>query len=593
MTYKLSFAKFFSVFFIFFLSFGWLICLLSAIGLFYRETIVLSIIASFAFSLYISYKKKFDAIKDFGKNSIFVLLIALAASFATCYFATPTIFGGRDQGSISTAAISLAKNHNLKTSTPLSNDLFKKYGPGRALNFPGFDYTKDGRLVSRFPVAFTSYLASAYDLFGLKGIQYANFIPLFLFLTFFWLILREIFSKRISFLGFLLAATFFPFLWFAKYALTETYALFLIWTGIYFLIKSSEARNEEAESQKSLNIGYLIVSFAALGLSALTRIEGIIFFLLAAAYILLLNKKNAVTLPKNFKKNLLVSTLLLFAFYIILNFPSLTDSLKNIAKALLPGSAKEYGPSTNLYAYLGRIFFNYNILAYFILGLAGIFWLAKNARKNWLKPEFLILFITFPAFFYLISPMVTLDDPWFLRRFSFVIFPVLLIYSIYFLNRFFYHKLFLYLVLSVLIITNGAVSWRFFTLSENKDLLLQIEKISQKFGPNDLVLVDRMATGSGFSLASEPMRSIYGKQAVYFFNADDLKHINQDRYESIYLVAPLMSEEKNLWYADLINGKPITDVQIITNNFLEPSDNKWGLAVNVTLEDFISTVKIK
>ena len=46
----------------------------------------------------------------------------------------------------------------------------------------------------------------------------------------------------------------------------------------------------------------------------------------------------------------------------------------------------------------------------------------------------------------------------------------------------------------------------------------EIEKLSQKFNSDDLVLVDRTATGSGFSLASEPLRTIYGKQAVYFFS---------------------------------------------------------------------------
>jgi hypothetical protein len=564
--------------------------LFSAIGLFYRETIVLSIIVGFAFSLYISQKKRISAVKDFGKSSVFVLLIAFAASFSTCYFATPTIFGGRDQGAISTAAISLAKNHELKFSTPVSKDLFQKYGPGRALNFPGFDYTKSGQMISRFPVAFTSYLASAFSLFGLKGIQYANLIPLFLFLTIFWLILREFFSQRVSFFGFLLAATFFPFLWFAKYTLTETYMLFLVWTGIYFLIRAVRGGST---STLEVRPPFLCLSLAFFALSALTRIEGIVFFLLAAAYIFTLQKKKIVQIPKRFNKYMLIGALLLIILYLYLNFPALIDSLKNLIKAFLSNSTKESAPSPNLYSYIARIFFNYNILAYFVLGLTGIIWLARKIRKNWIKTEFIPIFITFPAFFYLFTPQITLDDPWFLRRFVFAVFPALIIYSIYFLNRFFRHKIFLYFTLIVLILANGIISGRFFILSENKSLLPQIEKISQKFDSDDLILVDRMATGSGFSLASEPMCEIFGKQAVYFFNADDLKYINQDRYKNIYLVAPLMSEGKNLWYANLVKGKSIAGMQAITNNFLEPSESKWGLAVNVTSEDFAGIWKIK
>jgi hypothetical protein len=573
---------------LFFLTFGWLALLFSAIGLLYIGTIALSIILSLLLTLMFLPKISPNTERNSNKTFYLVATISLLISFATCYFATPTIFGGRDQGSISTAAINLSKNHSLKFSTPASTDLFQKYGPGRALNFPGFDYTKDGQMISRFPVAFTSYLASAFDLLGLKGIQYANLIPLFLFLTIFWLILREFFSKGVSFLGFFLAASFFPFLWFAKYTLTETYMLFLVWTGIYFLIRTARAGG--STSIREVEPPYLYITLAAFGLSALTRIEGIVFFLLASAYILLLQKKKIIETSKKFNKYILIFTLFLIVIYIYLNFPALIDSAKNLAKAFLPNSAKESAPSPNLYSYIARIFFNYNVLAYLVLGLAGLFWLAKNIRKNWIKSEFIPILITFPAFFYLLTPQITLDDPWFLRRFVFAVFPTLLIYSIYFINKFFYHKIFLYFTLVVLITANGVISGRFFTLSENRALFPQIEKISQKFGSDDLILVDRLATGSGFSLASEPLRTIYNKNAIYFFNAEDLKYINQDRYKNIYLIAP-PAEEKS-WYADLIKDKKM-ELQIMANNFLEPSNEEQALAVNIELEDFMGIWKLK
>ena len=233
MSISKQLTKVFFGFLIFFLAFGWLVLFFTVIGIFYTETVVLSIIVSAILALFIG---KYLALRL--NLSKLVIVIALAVSFIACYFATPTIFGGRDQGAISTAAIYLTQNHQLKFSTPVSKDLFQKYGPGKALNYPGFDYTKDGKLVSRFPAAYTSYLAAAYSLFGLTGIQYANWPFLFLFLVVFWLILREFFSKWIALLGYLLAASFFPFLWFAKYTLTETYMLFLVWAGILFLIYS-------------------------------------------------------------------------------------------------------------------------------------------------------------------------------------------------------------------------------------------------------------------------------------------------------------------------------------------------------------------
>jgi len=540
----------------------------------------------------------------------FVLFIAFTASFTTCYLATPTVFGGRDQGAIATAAINLAKYKSFTYKTPVSEDLFQKYGPGKALNYPGFDYTKDGKMISRFPIGYTSYLAGAYALFGLKGIQFANFLPLFLFFILFWLTLRQFFSEKISFLGFLLAATFFPFLWFAKYTLTEIFTLFLIWTGIYFLLKfqGSTLKSEKVEPF------YLYISLAVFGLSALARIEGIVFYLLAVIYSLFLLSSRALRLcsgqtpsrdlralanskplPANadssprsdatselsrndkMKTLLIIFTLFLLILYGSLNFPALLDSAKNIAKVFLPNSTKDSAPSINLYSHLARVFFNYNILIYLILGLVGIGWLVKNAKQNWTKPQFLVIFILFPSFFYLISPLVSLDDPWLFRRYVFAVFPALIFYSIYFLNRYNKNKMLINAIFAALIISNLLITSQYVTYSENKNLLPQVESLSKKFGDNDLILVDRLASGSGWSLISEPLSALYNKQAVYFFNAEDLKHIKKDNYKNIYLIAPL--DGKQTWHNNL--NKELVSLILISNNYLKESSRFFSLSQNV------------
>ncbi|MDD5489252.1 MAG: hypothetical protein PHP25_01040 [Candidatus Moranbacteria bacterium] len=514
-----------------------------------------------------------------------IIVLAFAASLATCYFATPSVFGGRDQGAIATAAIELSKNKSFTFSASASAELFQKYGPGKALNYPGFDYTKDGKLITRFPKAYVAYLAAFYAALGLKGLQYANFLPLTLFLILFWLTLRRFFPERISFLGFLIAATFFPFLWFAKYTLTEIFMLFLVWTGIYFLILFRRCPTPTSAK----GVRHLQISLVFFALSALTRIEGIVFFLIAAGYIYILNRKKIISLPKTFLKNLLIIVIIFAALYFYLDFPALFDSAKNIAKAFLPNSAKDSSPSASLYSHLAKIFASYNILVYLILGLFGIGWLAKNIKTKWLKPELIPALITFPAFFYLISPMISLDDPWMLRRFVFAVFPVLIFYTIYLLNRFFYHKIFLYITLIALVASNSVITWRFLTLSENKELLPQIETISKKFGPNDLILVDRLATGSGFSLMSEPLRTVFGKNAVYFFNADDLKFLDRTKYKNIYLAVP--AEDQKNWYSDI--EKVPAGFSVITNNFLEPSEKKFGLAVNTEYKGAVVFWKVK
>lgn len=509
-----------------------------------------------------------------------VIVLALTASLAICYFTTPTVFGGRDQGAIATAAINLVKHKSFTFSTPVSRDLFQKYGPGKALNYPGFDYTKDRKLVSRFPKTYIVYLAGCYWLFGLKGIQFANFIPLFLFFILFWLTLREFFDDKVYFLGYLLAMTFFPFLWFAKYALTEIFMLFLVWTGVYFLILY----------KKSASIRYLQIALIALALSALTRIEGIIFFLLDIFYIFLLQRKKVLQKLKNFTKYLIIATIILITIYFFLNFPALLDSLKNIAKAFLPNSTKDSAPSVNLYSRLFILFLNYNLLIYVILGIAGIFWLAKNFRSNWIKPEFIPLLILFPSFFYFISPMITLDDPWIFRRFVFAVFPTLIFYSIHFLNRYGKNKAFVWAIFIALAASNLVITSRYFTYSENKNLLPQVESLSKKFGDNDLLLVDRLAAGSGFALLSEPLASLFGKNAVYFFNANDLNFIQKNNYKNIYLIAPL--DAKQAWYDNL--NKELIDMIPINNNHLKESSGFFSLAQNVeaTMQNGIWKLKI-
>jgi hypothetical protein len=125
--------------------------------------------------------------------------------------------------------------------------------------------------------------------------------------------------------------------------------------------------------------------------------------------------------------------------------------------------------------------------------------------------------------------------------------------------------------------------------SENKDLLPQIKEISQNFGPRDLILVDRLATGSGWSLASEPLNSIYGRQAVYFFNADDLKVINQSRYDNIYLITPF-TEEKT-WYSD--TSKTMDKTVFMNNNYLESQPGIFKVAADIQQITYTVIWKIK
>ena len=62
--------------------------------------------------------------------------------------------------------------------------------------------------------------------------------------------------------------------------------------------------------------------------------------------------------------------------------------------------------------------------------------------------------------------------------------------------------------------------------------------MSQQFSSSDLILVDQQATLDGWSMMTAPMSEIYGKNAVYFFNTQDLSKLDLKNFSNVYLIAP-------------------------------------------------------
>jgi hypothetical protein len=83
----------------------------------------------------------------------------------------------------------------------------------------------------------------------------------------------------------------------------------------------------------------------------------------------------------------------------------------------------------------------------------------------------------------------------------------------------------------------------YLTFSPHKNLLAQTEKISQNFADTDLVLIDRLATGDGWSMMTGPMSFLFGKQTAYFFNLNDLARIDLKRFSNVYFIIPDASQD--------------------------------------------------
>lgn len=491
---------------------------------------------------------------NISREFIITLSSVLVFACLSSFFATPTIFGGRDQGAISEAAIRLSQNHKLEFSTPASAEFFSIYGPGKALNFPGFYYTAGGQLTTQFPIAYISWLAVFYSFFGLIGLIAANAILLSIFLISFYLLARLFVNIRFSSIILVLAATSFPIFWFFKFTLSENMALALLWLSILWLLLF-------IKEQKIFHYFSFLLSA---GLLVFTRIEGIFFLLAGLAVIFFFTKGNE--LWKGNKKMLLLYPAVFLGILLLLNFAKDIYFYKEIAKAILGFGNNGGGDVSFAQKFLSpllleiKLFFLYGIADSVILGIFGIIYFVIRKKRDILIP----FFVTAPSFIYLVNSWISSDHPWMLRRFVFSIVPVFIFYSVTFLAKWseekdlFSLKFISYLIFASMLAFNLILFVEYFPVSENKKLLEETGKMSENFSSTDLVLIDRHSSYDPFSMISGPMSFIYNKNSVYFFNLEDLKKIDREKFSGIYIVASDGNAEN---YLNSIGKENISDIK--------------------------------
>lgn len=521
-----------------FVLFGWFVFLLTLGNIFFFPFIAFGASLTFTFSFLIGIKLFIRSATDFKV----AILIALFSAILIGFFTVPTLFSGRDQGSISEAAFRLAENGKLLFSTQASDAFFHIYGEGTALNFPGFAYTKTGELITQFPLGYTSWLASFVSLCGLYGFVIGNCLLFFLFLLTLYALLRIFVHPFYAFSG--LALTLFSFLptWFAKITLSENLALFLFVFLIYNLILF-------LQENKTLSYAGILLSG---GLLAFTRIEGFAF--LALACILLFVNKPARFIWKIYPWQSIIFPSILFVVFFLRDFFINLPYYKMIGKALLKflhqlgkgdiiGDLATAGNSFSLWS----IFFLYGLLVLFILGLVGIILFIKERRFLVLLPTIIAL----PTFVYLLDPNISLDHPWMLRRFLFSLFPTLL-FSAVIGSAFLFSKEKIFPIsmprgkqfFSVIALFFGLMLLQYpaflygLPFAENRGLENQIATISKEFSNLDLILVDKNVTGDGFAMLTGPGEYLFGKNMVYFFNPNDLASLEKTSFLHIYLLVP-------------------------------------------------------
>lgn len=490
---------------------------------------------------------------DLPEKFFLLLLVAIAIISVIPSKDTPTVFTGRDQGSIATAAIALAEYHSFSFSIPVAQTFFTLHGPGIAQNFPGFFYSKNGELVTQFPLAYTAWIASFFALFHLNGFALANCLLFSLSLLSFYFLLRPFLERILAFLGTLLFATSFLPIWFGKFTLTENLALFLFLFLSFSLV----------QLKQSGRFLYYAAALSAAGIFCFTRIEGYALFVVT---ILLLARMPSVRhIWKLYPKKSILVPLVIF---LITSLETLSESLPfliTMAKALKnfsvgittsgPALVSAHSPLLSLLI----LFFLYGLLLVFLFGFGGIILFFKRKEYTLLIPAFLAL----PTFVYLLFPNITPDHPWMLRRYLPTIYPALVFSAIVGLALLFQKKksfplhfpsdsrrsLVLIFIFIGLFAFQTSAWWRGLLTWENHKLLGQTKDIADIFGPRDLVLVERNVSGSPFAMISGPLTFLYQKNAVYFFNPEDLKKIDRSPYERTWLVVP--ANQSNYWIQSL------------------------------------------
>lgn len=538
--------RFFGFLGFFTLSIGWFSFSLALAGFFQRWMVISGLILIIGiFGYFLATRKLFRGLSL--EWAVFSAIFLLAGTFFS-FSAAPSVFSGRDQGSLSEAAIRLSEGGELKFSTPESETFFKVYGPGRALNFPGFHYDQDGKLTTQFPLVYTSWLAFFFSLFGIWGMKLANAILYFIFASAFYLLFRLFSRSRYRMVFAALIIISFVFSWFTKFTLTENMALALLWMGILGLVRF--LREQTTES--------FCLAFLSLGLLFFTRLEGIAF--LASSLVLIWIFTRHSEFWKTSKAKKIAAPLLFFGLFFLANLGRDFYFYKEIAKTLfVPGkealqNSLQLGGYFSNMTYTGKVFAIYGSLSFLIIGLVGIGSFVR--RKDWkmLVPFFVVI----PSFIYLLDPNISADHPWMLRRFCFSIIPALMLYSFLFLESYLAEKkkFWFPLILGVIFALSFYPFAKFVSFSENRGLLESTEKMSRNFASNDLVLVDRLASGNGWSMPTGPLSFLFGKHAAYFFNPNDLAKIDAQKFDNIFLV---VSDENLSFYKNSVIGPRLSD----------------------------------
>ncbi|WP_367343838.1 hypothetical protein [Methanomethylovorans sp.] len=539
-----------------FVCIAWTANLLAMLSLFYKPILLVALLL--ITTVFVFYFHTYRAHSGMSKQNIIALLFILFFSIFTSLYFHDTFYGGRDPGIYSTNAIYLSEHHTLFIDSAV-NELIPHY-----LSPNNYIMANDGKLISQFHFGYISWVAIYYSLFGIQGIQFSNLLPLFIGLVSIYLIGKEIRNPYAGLGAVLTFSATYPLIWFSRQTVTEIFFMALFWFGVlccmYLL-------------QRKRNI-YYVSSMLAFGMLPFVRIEGLILFSFYFLFLLYdlsserfgpANQRMTNTIGLDHFSNIrkkdisyflnryfrvifwsiffLISVLLLYYYFFMqTRYLGVIDAVLNhFSGDIVPSPAGT--PAINRtairyhfpeFVYMALSEYNLQLP---LVSIFLVFIISVTQRDISSKKQLLVIFFMLPGFLYLLSPFITLDQPWFLRRYVATTIPgafLLMSVLIYDLSK----KKNVYMCLmSLVLILNIYTAYPILFFSENDGMIANVGNIADRVGPNDLVLVDRYATGP-YKMA-DPLFFVYSKPALWW-DADSVKDLKDDlnvsSFETIYIL---------------------------------------------------------
>lgn len=489
-----------------------------------------------------------------------VLLIAIAVPIIILSGTEPFLFSGRDQGAIAEASVLLAEHGSLRTTSVVSDIFAGIYGPGKALNFPGFHYDASGNLVTQFPIGTISFFGLFASLFGMSGLVPVSGFLLSLSLFSLFVLVRSRSDERFALGAFLVGAVSFLPLFATRLTLSEN-----IFLAFFSALSISIFHFLRLPGRRTFLLPLLFAAFLSL-----LRIEGIFVFV-ATILVLILSTPGRHYLTRE-RSEFLLSTLVISLLFLAINLATGLPLYRSILSATLDHvTGQGAGDSESVFVPLAlwKLFVSYGLFVPFLMGILGLIFFTIRRRWTLLIPALLAL----PAFLFFVDPNVTPDHPWMLRRFLFSLWLVL-----YFAfpvglsvilerrwdtlaGRFIIAGIFALAILSSLPATSALLSFR-----EYDGLAEETATLAERIGEHDLLLVDRLATGDPYAIPAAPLRLFHDRHAVYFFNPADYAKIPQGTFEHIYLLAP-EDHIDSLWHEIPADLSPVSRVTFSYERF--------------------------